>query len=172
MRASTLTQVPYPNSPGTITANQLPLIRVDDNVVDRSLVRVIPLNGPRPGVPNLDGTILGASDHPFSLAMECNTSDIVGMALEGHHRACARCRLYIIEFDVQTACRCDISFVWGNAQPIHLRVWVLNGSRADARKSLPETIIEWSDQYSDRFVALLLTELYGHIPLYREQAID
>lgn len=78
-----LTQIPDPDITAAVTTDKLPLIRMDDHVVDRAAVVVIPLDGPGLDVPDLDGAVLGGGDHPFGVDVEGDAGDVVGVALEG-----------------------------------------------------------------------------------------
>jgi hypothetical protein len=68
---------------------------MNDDIVDGSSVDVIALQTARACIPDLDSAVLGAGDHPLAFAMECDTGDVVGVALECHHRV-GVCRLNII----------------------------------------------------------------------------
>lgn len=61
------------------------------------------LDRPGPRFPNLDGAILGASDHPLPFAVECNTGDVACVALEGQERVRIR-GLDVIELDGMMPC--------------------------------------------------------------------
>lgn len=38
------------------------------------------------------------------------------------------------------ACGSEVLLVWGDTEAIYLGVWMLNGSRANARESFPESM--------------------------------
>lgn len=84
MRASVLGQIPQSDASGAVAANDLSLIRVDDNVVRRGAVVVAALDSSGAGFPDLDCAVLRACNHPLALAMEGHTGHIAGVALEGH----------------------------------------------------------------------------------------
>lgn len=137
MRADTLTQVPNADYPSAITADQLALVGMDDDVVDCSFVRVVALEATSTSVPHLDGAVLGASDHPLALTVKRDTSDVGGVTLEGHDRVGVG-GLDIVELDIVVACGRKEALVGGNAQAIDLRIRVLDGARTDPREGLPE----------------------------------
>ena len=104
MGAFVLAEVPNSNISTAVTGNQLPLIRVDDDVVDGNFVVVIALDASCPCVPDLNSAILGAGDHPFPLAMKGYACDVAGVALEGEDRTRVR-RAYVVKLDVEIAGR-------------------------------------------------------------------
>lgn len=56
---------------------------MDDDVVGGGTVIVASLYRTTPRLPDLDGSVLGARDHPLALAMEGHAGDVAGVALEG-----------------------------------------------------------------------------------------
>lgn len=68
------------------------------------------LNCPCPRLPDLDGAVLGASHHPFSLAVKGDTSDVARMALESQQRVRIG-RLDIVELDRVVARGGEVSLV-------------------------------------------------------------
>lgn len=70
MRAFILTQVPYPHFSTAVACYQLALVGVDDNVIDGVIVIVVALDACRSRIPDLDGTVFGARDHPFTFAVK------------------------------------------------------------------------------------------------------
>lgn len=98
---------------------------------------IAPLYRARPCLPDLDGAVFGACHHPLSLAVKGDACDVAGMALKDK----MWCRVGIPDFkelDCVMAGGGKISLVGGDAQAVHLRVWVLDRSRTDARKGLPK----------------------------------
>lgn len=85
MCTDALAQVPDTDHTGVVTTDELALIGMNDNIIDRSPVNVIPLQATCTSIPNLHSSILGASDHPFSLAVECHAGDVVRVTFEGNH---------------------------------------------------------------------------------------
>jgi hypothetical protein len=71
--------------------------------------------------------------------MESYTSDVVGVAFEGHHRIRIS-GLDIVEFHIVATCCSNISLIGRDTQTIDLGFRVLDGARADPRQSLPKTI--------------------------------
>lgn len=137
VRACVLGQVPKPDAPCSVAANDLALVRVDDHVVCRGAMVIAPLYCAGPCLPDLDGAVFGACHHPFSLAVKGDACDIAGMTLKDK----MWCRVGIPDFkelDCVVAGGGKISLVGGDAEAVHLRVWVLDRSRADARKGLPK----------------------------------
>lgn len=70
MRAFILSQIPDPDIPPAIARNQLALIGMDNHIIHRTAVLVVPLYTPRPRIPDLDRAIFRARHHPFPFAME------------------------------------------------------------------------------------------------------
>ncbi len=85
MGAFVLAEVPNSNISTAVTRNQLPLVRVDDDIIDRNFVIIIALYASCPCIPDLDSAILGASNHPFALAMEGYACDVAGVAFKGEN---------------------------------------------------------------------------------------
>ena len=137
MSAFILTEIPDANISTTVTRNQLPLIRVDNDVIDRNLVIVIALYAACSCVPDLYGAIFRAGDHPFTLTVKGNTGNVSGMAVESKNRGRIG-RAYIIKLDVVIACRSKEAFVRRDTETIYLGIGVLDCSRADARQRFPE----------------------------------
>lgn len=137
MRAVILGQIPDSDTSTTVAADDFTLVWVDDNVIDWAAVAVAALDGAAAGFPNLDSSILRAGNHPFALTVERNPSDVVGMTLEGQNWVRIR-RFDIIELDAMMTSSCEESLVWRDAEAVDLRVRMLDGTRADSRKSLPE----------------------------------
>ena len=70
--------------------------------------------------------------------MEGYACDVPGVAFERKQGVRVR-RFDIVELDGVVAGRGQESLVWGDAQSIDLRIWVLYGSRADSGEGLPES---------------------------------
>lgn len=106
MRALVLSQVPDPHITAAIATDELALVRVDDNVVDREAagVGVVPLHRCRARIPDLDRTVLGAGDEPFALAMPAHARHVARVALEREHRVRVRV-LDVVQLDRVTARR-------------------------------------------------------------------
>lgn len=137
MGALVLAQIPDADVAAAITGNELSLVGMNDDVVDGMVVIVIALNAGGPGVPDLDGAVLGAGHHPLALAVKSDPGDIGGVTVKSQHRV----RIGgtdVVEFDVLIAGRSEPALVGGDAQSIDLRVWVLDGARADSGEGFPE----------------------------------
>ena len=137
MRALVLSQVPNPHITPTVTADQLPLIRMNNHIVDRRAMRIIALHAPRTRIPYLDGAVLGARHHPFSFAVERDAGYVGGVAFEGEDGV-GVCGFDFVEFDRVVTGGGEEAFVWGDAEPVYLRVRVWNCAGADSGEGLPE----------------------------------
>ena len=85
MRALVLAQIPYPNVAPAVATDELSLVGMDDNIIDRHTMAVISLNGPASGIPNLHSAIFGARDHPFAFAVKGNSGNISGVAFKSQY---------------------------------------------------------------------------------------
>lgn len=110
---------------------------MDDNVVDRGAMVVIPLNARGTRVPDLDSTILRARHHPLPFAVKTYARDVPIVTLERQHGRWV-CGLDVEELDRVSPGRGEEALVRGDAQAIHLRVWVLDRPGADPRERFPE----------------------------------
>lgn len=119
MRALVLTQIPNPNIPRLIATDQFALVRMDNHIVHRAPVRIVSLHARRTCVPNLDGPVFTRRHHPFPLAMETDTSNIVGVAFKLEHRV-GICRLDVVELDGGVTSGSKKSFVGGDTEAIYL----------------------------------------------------
>lgn len=137
MSTLVLAEIPDPDISTTVTRDELALVGMDDHIVDRAAMRVVSLDAASTSIPDLDGAIFGACNHPFTFAMEGYARDVAGMTLKGKHRAGIG-RADIVELDVVTTSGREIALVWRNAETVDLRVGVLDRTRADSRKSLPK----------------------------------
>ena len=79
-----LGQIPEPNAAGTVAADDLALVRMDNHIVYRGTVAVTALDVAGADIPDLDGAVFGARHHPFAFNLEGDTSDVSGMALKYH----------------------------------------------------------------------------------------
>lgn len=131
MRAIVLAQIPDAYAAAAVTADDLALVRVNDDVVCGRAVVVTSLYGAAPRLPDLDGSVLGARHHPLALAMEGHAGDISRMALEGQQGVGVG-GLDIVELDGVVAGSGEEALVGRNAEAVDLRVGVLDGARADA----------------------------------------
>jgi hypothetical protein len=138
-----LPQIPYPHIAPAVTANELPLIRMNHDIVDGHPVRVVPLDGALPCVPYLNRAVLGAGYHPFALAVEGDACDVARVAVESQDRVWVR-RFDVIEFYRVVPGRGEVALVRGDAEPVYLGVGVWDCARADAREGFPESLGESS----------------------------
>lgn len=132
VRAVILRQVPDPHAAAPIAADDLALIRVDDDVVDGRPVVVVALDGPAPRLPDLDGAVLGRRHHPLALAVEGHASHVASVAVEGEHSVGVR-RLDVVELHGVVACGGEVALVGGDAEPVDLRFGMLDRAGADTR---------------------------------------
>lgn len=86
MRAVVLRKIPDPNTSTTIATDNLALVGVNDYIVDRATVGIASLNGSASSLPDLHGAILRAGDHPLSLAVKRDSSDVASMSFESEKR--------------------------------------------------------------------------------------
>jgi hypothetical protein len=121
-----LTQVPHAHGAGAVAADQLALVRVNDDVVDSAAVVVIPLHTAAPRVPDLDGAVLRRRDHPLTLAVEGHARDIAGVSLKGEHGGRVG-GLDVIELNSVVPRGSEVALVGRDAEAIDLRVRVWNG---------------------------------------------
>lgn len=71
--------------------------------------------------------------------MKSHPGDVVRVPIKRHDGVRVR-RLDIVEFDIVMACGRQKALIGSDAKTIHLGIRVLDGSRADARQSLPEAV--------------------------------
>lgn len=132
-----LGKVPDPDAAGPVAADDLALVGVYDDVVGGTAVVVAALDGAAAGLPDLDGAVLGARDHPLALAVEGDARDVARVALEGEQRVRVG-GLDVEELDRVVARGGEEALVGRDAQAVDLRVRVLDRAGADAREGLPE----------------------------------
>lgn len=72
--------------------------------------------------------------------MEGDSSDVVGVALECHQRIRVT-RLGVKQLDIVVAGDGEEFLVGGDAEPVDLRVRVLDGAGTNARQGLPEAVV-------------------------------
>lgn len=147
-------EVPDAHAARPIAANNLALVRVDDDVVDGAAVVVAALDSAGARLPNLDGAVLGARHHPLALAVERDARNVARVALKGQQRVGVG-RLDVKELDCVVARGREVALVGRDAEPVHLRVWVLDRARADAREGLPESVAGFMSARVLRFAWLL-----------------
>ena len=84
--ANALSQVPDSDDASTIATDELTLIGMDHNVVDRGLVSIIALQTAGARVPHFNRVVLGTGHHPLPFAVESNAGDVVRVAIKRHDR--------------------------------------------------------------------------------------
>lgn len=120
-----LSQIPHPDTSRPIAADDLTLVGMNHHVIRRTAMVVASLNRSGPRLPDLDGPVLGASYHPFPLAVKRNTCDVSSVALKCQQRVRIR-RLNIVQLDGMMASGGKVSLVGRDAETVHLGVRVLN----------------------------------------------
>lgn len=135
--AVVLRQVPNANTASAIAADDLALVGVDHDIVDRAAVVVTALDVATSGLPNLDGAILGRGDHPLALAVEGHARDVARVTLEGE-KGVGVGRFDVVQLDRVMAGGGEVALVRRDTQSVDLGVGVLDGTRADAGEGLPE----------------------------------
>ena len=125
MRAVVFSEVPNTNAASAVAAYDLALVGVDNYVVDCGAVAVAPLNRATASLPDLDGAVLRAGNHPFAFAVKSNAGDIACMAFECKERVWIG-GLDIVELDSVVACSSKETLIGGDTQSINLRVGVLD----------------------------------------------
>jgi hypothetical protein len=81
--------------------------------------------------PNLDRAIFRAADHPFAFAVERDACNVPCVAFKDNMRVGVG-GLDVVELDGMVAGGGEEFLVWGNAEAVHLGVWMLDGSGANA----------------------------------------
>lgn len=108
--AVVLGQIPDTHTASAIAADDLALVGVDHNVVDRAAVVVTALDVAAPRLPDLDGAVLGRGDHPLALAVKGHARDVTGVALEGEEGVGVG-RFDVVQFDRVMAGGSEIALV-------------------------------------------------------------
>lgn len=140
MRAVIFSKIPYSDGSRTITANNLALIWMYNNIIYRTPMIITPLNASLSRLPNLNRPIFTARDHPFALAVKSDASDVVGVAFEGEDwiRVCG---FYIVELDVGVGGSGEKTLVRADAETVDLTVRVLDCAGADTGEGFPESLL-------------------------------
>ena len=100
MCAFALAEIPDAHIPASVDADQLPLVGMNDDVVDRKAagVGIVALDRRRAGIPDLDRAVLRACDEPFPFTMPSDARHVARVSLEGEHGV--RVRVFdVIELD-------------------------------------------------------------------------
>jgi hypothetical protein len=138
--ALVLAQIPYPHIAPAVAADQLALVRMDDDVVHGHAMGVVALDVAAARVPDLDGAVLGAGDEPLGLAVEGDARDVGRVAVKGQDGVGVR-RLDVVELDRVVARRGQVALVGGDAQAVDLRVWVGDRAGAYSAERFPESAV-------------------------------
>lgn len=138
MTALVLSQVPDPHIPSPITANQLPLVRVNNHIIHRDAMGIVPLHIAAARIPDLDRAVFARRHQPLGLAVECDARDVGRVTVEGEDGVGVR-RFDIVELDGMMAGRGEVALVGRDAEAVYLGVGVWDGARADAAESFPES---------------------------------
>lgn len=104
---------------------------MNNDIINRDAVSVIPLHAARTGIPDLHGAVLGARHHPLALAVERNACDVGCVAFEGEYRIRV-CGFDLVELDCVVAGGGEEALVGRDAEAVDLGVWVRDGAGADA----------------------------------------
>ena len=103
MGALVLAEIPDPHIARAVAADELPLVGVNDYIVDRAVVVVVALDRACASVPDLERAVFGTCYHPFALDVECYACDVAGMAFEGEERVGIGRGADVVELDVFVA---------------------------------------------------------------------
>jgi hypothetical protein len=74
--------------------------------------------------------------------VKCNCRHIVAVTIECYDGAGVG-RFYIIKLDRVMSSRGKKSLIWGDAEPVYLRLWMRDSSRADPTECLPKSVGFW-----------------------------
>jgi hypothetical protein len=121
VRTIVFSQIPYPDTASAITANDLALIGMDNYIVHRTAVGITSLDRTTPSFPDLDCAILRACDHPFSLAVKCDSRNVSSVTFECEERIRVR-GFDVVEFHGMVTRSCEKALVGGDTEPVDLRV--------------------------------------------------
>lgn len=119
VRAVVLRQVPHAHTARAVTADDLALVGVDDDIVGGASVVVGALDGAAARLPDLDGAVLGAGHHPLALAVERDARDVASVALKGEQWVGIGA-LDVEELDGVVARGRQEALVGRDAQAVHL----------------------------------------------------
>jgi hypothetical protein len=139
VRAFILPEIPDPDVAAPVTADQFALVWMDDHIVHWYAVRVVALNVPRSGIPDLDCAVFRGGNKPLALAVECDAGNVTSVTVKGEDRVGVR-RLDIVELDRVMTGGGKVAFIGRDTQAVDLRVWVWDGARAYSRQCLPEAL--------------------------------
>jgi hypothetical protein len=135
--AGILSQIPETNAAAPITADNLALVRMDNDIIDGGPMIVAPLDHTGARVPDFDSAVLGARDHPFAIAVECHARDVARVALKDGGGSGVR-RANVEQLYCVISSSGEVALVGGDAESVDLGIGMLNGSGADSREGLPK----------------------------------
>ena len=121
MRTIVFSQIPYPDTASAITTDDLALIGMDDYIVDRTAVGITSLDRTTASFPDLNCAILRACDHPFPLAMKCDSRNVSSVTFECEERIRVR-GFDVVEFHGMVTRSCEKALVGRDTEPIDLRI--------------------------------------------------
>ena len=81
--ALVLAQIPDPDIAAAVTADQLALVRMNDNVIHRHPMCIVALHITAARIPDLDRAVFRGRDEPLGLAVEGDAGDVGCVAVEG-----------------------------------------------------------------------------------------
>jgi hypothetical protein len=114
-----LRQIPNLDTPRLITTNDIPLIRMHDDITHRRPMREIPLNVRRPQIPDLDRPVFGRGGHPFGLEVEGYARDVGGVPVKRVDWV-GVVGGDVVETDVGVSCCCEEAFIGGDGESVYL----------------------------------------------------
>ena len=76
VRAFVLSQVPDSHIAAAIATNQLPLIGMDNDIINRHAVHIVTLYIATPRVPDLHSTIFAGRNEPLGFAVKSDASNV------------------------------------------------------------------------------------------------
>ena len=124
--ASVHLQVPDPHIAILISRNELCLIRVQCHRIHRGVALVLALVTLHSQIPNFDGLILRAREHPLAFTLEPHGCHIALVVIAAAYRGLtllAGCLLDVEDLAVRIPGRRDQLFVVRNCQSVHLGIW-------------------------------------------------
>jgi hypothetical protein len=132
-----LAEIPDTHVAAPVAGDQFALVWMNDNVVDRHTVHVVPLHVSGARIPNLDGPVLRGSHQPLALAVKGDAGDVARVPVEGEDSVRVR-GLDIVELDGVVPGGGQVTLVRRNAQAVHLGIWVGNRPGTYPRERFPE----------------------------------
>ena len=131
MGAVVLRQIPDPDTAAAVTGHYLPLIRMNNHIINRTSMVITSLYPSGSRLPNLNRPVFRGGDHPFAFAVESDAGDVVGVSFECEDWIWV-CGFDVVELDVGVGGGREEALVGGDAEAVDLRVGVLDCAGADA----------------------------------------